>query len=55
MLGMGFGLEKEVETRSLKNHSEELHNSCCFQDMIRVIKVLRMRCVRHVACLGDVK
>jgi hypothetical protein len=39
--------------RRLRN--EELHNFCVSPNIIRVIKLRRMRCMGHVACRGEMR
>jgi hypothetical protein len=34
-------------------HSEELHNLYSSPDVVRQIKSRRMKCVAHVACMGE--
>jgi hypothetical protein len=36
-----------------KPHNEELHNLYSSPSIIRIIKLRRMRCVRHVARMGE--
>jgi hypothetical protein len=38
-----------------KLHSDELHNLYSSPDIVRVIKSRRMRCARHVACMGEMR
>jgi hypothetical protein len=45
------GFEVTGEWRKL--HSEELHNSSSFPDIIRQIKSSQMRWAGHVACMGE--
>ena len=34
-------------------HNEELNDLYSSPNIVRVIKLRRMRCVRHVACMGE--
>jgi hypothetical protein len=36
-------------------HNEELHNLYTSRNVIRVVKLRRMRWVGHVACMGEIR
>jgi hypothetical protein len=38
-----------------KVHNDELHNLYTSSDIIRIVKSMRMRCVGHVACMGEIR
>jgi hypothetical protein len=38
-----------------KLHEEELHNLCASPDIVRMMKLSRLRLARHVACMGDMR
>jgi hypothetical protein len=46
---------KEVVGDWRKLHNEELHNLYTSPYVIRVIKLRRMICVGHVACMGEMR
>jgi hypothetical protein len=49
-----FGPKRdEVTGEWRKVHNEELHNLYLSPDIIRQVKSRRMRCVEHVACMGE--
>jgi hypothetical protein len=36
-------------------HNEELHNLCTSSNIVRVIKLRRVRWAGHVACVGEIR
>jgi hypothetical protein len=49
-----FGTEKvEVTGEWRKLHNEELNDLYCSPNIVRVIRLRRMRRVGHVACTGE--
>jgi hypothetical protein len=48
-----FGPKTEVTRQQRKFHNEEPHNLYSLQNIIRVIKLKRMKWVGHIACIGD--
>ena len=43
----------EVRGEWRKLHNEELNDPYCSPNIFRVIKPRRVRCARHVACMGE--
>jgi len=51
-----FGLKRdEVTGEGEKLHNEELSDLHCSPNIVRVIKLRRMRWAGHVACMGERK
>jgi hypothetical protein len=49
-----FGPKRdEVMGKWEKLHNEELHDLYSLPSIIRIIKPRKMRCLRHVACMGE--
>jgi hypothetical protein len=48
-----FGPKREEDGSWRKFHNDELHNLYSSPDIVRVIKLRRMRWVGHVARMGD--
>jgi hypothetical protein len=48
-----FGPKREEDGLWRKLHNDELHSLCSSPNIVRVIKLRRMRLVGHVACMGE--
>jgi hypothetical protein len=48
-----FGLEREEDGSWRKLQYDELHSLYASPNIVRVIKSRRLRCVGHVACMGE--
>jgi hypothetical protein len=48
-----FGPKREEDGLWIKLHNDELHSLYSSPNIVRVIKSRRMRCVGHVACMGE--
>jgi hypothetical protein len=56
MLRRIFGPKRDEETEGWrKSHNEELHNLFFSSYIIRIIKSRRMRWMKHVACMGEMR
>jgi hypothetical protein len=50
-----FGPKRDVTEGWRKLHNGQLHNLYCLRSIVRLIKSRRMRWVRHIARMGDMK
>jgi hypothetical protein len=48
-----FGPKREEDGSWRKLHNDELHSVYCSPNIVRVIKLRRMRWAGHVACMGE--